>query len=584
MKKTISKNKKNKLTKLNKFNRFQRLLLLDEYHWRRFKISKDQEVQKQILRSSFICYVRFTYRYIFKKTLKGFKIDIKNCRVEFAYALAKFLEDTYKLQCRFNLKKFYKHHVINIPPRFGKTELCAVFHSWYFGRNPESHFLGGSYSESLTTESCKKVKYIIKTHFYQWIFPDTVIAKDCDTANFFKTTNRGEYYTPGITGTITGRGAGNITNNTIRPNGFIFLDDPLKAGDANSPVVRNTVNDTFISTFLSRCNHPYVHYLIIMQRLHTEDLCGFLETRFPNASTRKLVLPALIGNKPLCSANASKIFLEDLKNESPDVFWSQYMQKPSQEADLVFDVKQIFTLDNEPPKELLFHSFTVADTSMVNKPTADDTVFGHFYVYAVPNWMDYWDRDTGSFRNKHEIVKLLLREVFVTKIDAKNLLTAFQNFLDHLLEKATLPPDRVYIETKASGITLFQEINALKDRGGKYFDSGFSLQELGKENLPKELRFASVSHLVKDQRFEILRDDKRDFISGHSKTQFIKDHLSKISRIKNSSIKDDIADVITYALTNTFIGARDNRNVYLGHLQQDVISQLTHKMLRRNYL
>ncbi len=584
MKKTTSKKKRNKTIQINKLNKFQRLLLLDEYYWYKFQTSKDQETLKKILRSNFICYVRFIYTYIFKKTLKGFKIDLKNSRVEFAYALAKFLEDTYKLQCRKNLKKFYKYHIINIPPRFGKTELCAVFHSWYFGRNPESHFLGSSYSESLTTESCKKVKFIIKTHFYQWIFPDTVIAKDCDTANFFKTTKRGEYYTPGITGTITGRGAGNDTKNTIRPNGFIFLDDPLKAGDANSPIVRNAVNDTFLSTFLSRCNHPYVHYLIIMQRLHTEDLCGFLKSSFPNEPTRKLVLPALIGNKPLCSTNANKIFLKDLQNENPEVFWSQYMQKPAQEADLVFDIKQIFTLDNEPPKELLFHSFTVADTSMVNKPNADFTVFGHFYVYAVPNWMDYWDQETNSFRNKHEIVKLLLREISVTKIDAKNLLDIFQIFLDHLLEKATLPPDKVYIETKVSGIALFQEINSLKDRGGKYFKSGFSLQELGKENSQKELRFANISHLVKDQKFEILRDDKRSFINSHSTTQFIKDHLSKISRIKNSSINDDIADIITYALTNAFIGARDNRGVYLGHLQQDVISQLTHKMLRKNYL
>jgi hypothetical protein len=551
------------------------MILVDEFYYNVFKKTKDKELQKIILRSNFICYLRFVYSKIFRKKLKGFGFDSNKGLVEYGYALAKFLEDNYKMQSILS-DKFVKFQIVNIPPRFGKTETCAVFHSWYMGRNPESHFLGGSYSESLTTESCKKVKYIIKDYYYQWVFPDTIISKDCDTANFFKTTKLGEYYSTGMTGTVTGRGAGNITNNTKRPNGFIFLDDPLKAGDSNSPVVRNAVNETFLSTFLSRCNHPYVSYIIIMQRLHTEDLCGFLNNKFPNVSKRELILPALIKELSLCRANANETFLGDMKAESPEIFWSQFMQTPTLEGDLVFDINKIHILDIEPPKELIFHSFTVADTSMVNKPTADFTVFGHFYVYAVPNWRDYWNNEYQCFDNRDKIVKLLLREIYVTRIDAMNLLDNFEGFLDERLDNATVPPHKVYIETKSSGIALHQQIQTLQQRGGKYNKAGFSLQELGKENLPKELRFAQVSHHVKNEQFEIFGN--RMYINAYSTERYILNHLSNITRTKNSSIKDDIADVITYGLANTFLRVMGDGKTDLGQLSYDVINKLTRKI------
>lgn len=552
-------------------------MLVDYFYWYVLNSTKNQELQKKILRSNFICFVKTVYKKIFNKTLKGFSVDFDRGLSEYGYLLAKYLEDMYKMQCTTNLnEEFIKYHIINIPPRFGKTETCAIFHAWYLGRNPQSHFLGASYSESLTTESCKKVKLIIKHPIYQAVFPDTTIAKDCDTANFFKTTKQGEYYSTGITGTITGRGAGNKIEGVERPNGFIFLDDPLKAGDAQSPVVRNAVNEAFLSTFLSRKNHPYVPYLIIMQRLHTDDLCGLIENTFINNKKRKLTLPALIKNNPLCEANANALFLKDLQAD-PQVFWAQYMQMPSLDGDLVFDRNKIKTIYIEPPKELIFNSFTVADTSMVNKPNADFTVFGHFYVYAIPEWRDYWNPETKKFNEPHKIVKLLLREIFVTKIDAMNLTNSFETFLIDRLNNALVPPSIVYIETKSSGIALYQEVqNGLEYN--KYNKANFVLQALGKENLPKELRFSQVSSWVSKDVFEIFDENQRN-VNSFSTNEYILNHLSRITRVKNSSIKDDIADVVTYALTSTFLRTVDNSKTDLGNFYYDTLNKLTHKIL-----
>ncbi|MEY3415705.1 MAG: Klebsiella phage [Pseudomonadota bacterium] len=433
-----------------------------------------------------------------------------------------------------------------------------------------------SYSEPLTTESCKKVKYIIKDHHYQWLFPNVKIAKDCDTSNFFKTTEQGEYFSTGITGGVTGRGVGNTKKNMFRPSGFLGIDDPLKAIDWNSVVTRNGVNDAFKDALPSRFNLSRKFYVLSMQRLHREDLCGYLDSNFPSAYKRKLILPALIKGLPLCNENCSSKFLKDMENENIDTFSSQYMQDPRQEGDILFDVNKIQTIYIEPRKDLIFHSFIVADTSMVNKPTADFTVFGHFYVYVVDNWRDYWDEGGRHFFNKHMIVKLLLREIYVTRIDAANLPVNFEGFVDERLTGSIVPPQKIYIETKSSGIALHQHMQMLQQYGGKYNTSGFSLQELGKENLNKELRFAQVSPYVKNEQFEIYGN--RIHINHHSTDSYIRNHLSNITRTKNSSVKDDIADVITYGLANTFLRVMSDEKKDLGQLSYDVINKLTRRI------
>ena len=250
--------------------------------------------------------------------------------------------------------------------------------------------------------------------------------------------------------------------------------------------------------------------------------------------------------------------------------------KIQDKKDILFDVEKIQTIYIEPQKDLIFHSFIVADTSMVNKPTADFTVFGHFYVYVVDDWRDYWDEEGRHFFNKHMIVKLLLREIYVTRIDAANLPINFEGFVDERLTGSLVPPQKIYIETKSSGIALHQHMQMLQQYGGKYNTSGFSLQELGKENLNKELRFAQVSPYVKNEQFEIYGN--RIHMNHHSTDSYIRNHLSNITRTKNSSVKDDIADVITYGLANTFLRVMSDEKKDLGQLSYDVINKLTRRI------
>ena len=57
----------------------------------------------------------------------------------------------------------------------------------------------------------------------------------------------------------------------------MVIDDPLKPDDAMSDVVRVWVNNNFHQTLKSRLNSKQDWAIvIIMQRLHDDDLCGHL--------------------------------------------------------------------------------------------------------------------------------------------------------------------------------------------------------------------------------------------------------------------------------------------------------------------
>jgi hypothetical protein len=78
------------------------------------------------------------------------------------------------------------------------------------------------------------------------------------------TSRHGNRFGTSIEGSLTGRG-GDI----------IIIDDPLKLSDAESDSKREHVNDTYRNTIQSRLDdNENGAIVIVMQRLHMDDLCG----------------------------------------------------------------------------------------------------------------------------------------------------------------------------------------------------------------------------------------------------------------------------------------------------------------------
>lgn len=241
------------------------------------------------------------------------------------------------------------------------TELVIKsFISWCFALNPRCRFLHLSYSDILVNDNSDTVRNIMGEELYKTLFPNSALASEKGSAKRWKTKAGGELYAVSTQGQVTGFGAGAVdeeidkmdggndifvfddhTNEMLKMidaktnifQGAIMIDDPLKADDAASDLIRERINQRFENTIRNRVNSRRTPIIIIMQRLHEHDLCGYLQEIEPDTWT-VLSLPVIQTDPETgeeCALWPMKHNLEELyklREINPVVFETQYMQNP----------------------------------------------------------------------------------------------------------------------------------------------------------------------------------------------------------------------------------------------------------------
>lgn len=169
--------------------------------------------------------------------------------------------------------------LITQPPRSLKSICVSVAYvAWMLGHDPSRKFICVSYSTELAADLARLFRAVVEADWYRQVFPRMRAAKD--TGLEFVTAEGGGRYATSVSGTLTGRGADTI-----------IIDDPMKAEEAMSKVVRDRVLGWYRSTLVSRLNDKTMGGLIVvMQRLHEEDLAGYL---LAQGGWRHLDLPAI---------------------------------------------------------------------------------------------------------------------------------------------------------------------------------------------------------------------------------------------------------------------------------------------------
>lgn len=231
-----------------------------------------------------------------------------------------------------------KNLIINIAPRYGKTELISVnFPAYGYALNPRCNFIETSYSKDLTENNSTSVKEIMKSEAYQKYF-STRIQDGNDTKSEWGTEQGGKFFATSTLGQLTGFGAGSTTeykDGQYTFSGAIIIDDPIKPLDALSDTKRKAVNDWFYNTLKSRTNNPKTTpIIIIMQRLHIDDLCGHIIANDNNNEWRVVSIPCLTtdedGNeKALWDFKHDVNALHQLRADNSFVFETQYQQNPT---------------------------------------------------------------------------------------------------------------------------------------------------------------------------------------------------------------------------------------------------------------
>jgi predicted phage terminase large subunit-like protein len=225
--------------------------------------------------------------------------------------------------------------IINMPPRSLKSIAASVaFPAFVLGRDPSRRLICVSYSGDLAKKHSNDFRAVLESSWYQATFPTTRIGPFKNSEAEIELTARGFRMATSVGGTLTGRG-GDI----------IVIDDPLKPDDALSETKRTAANLWFTNTLLSRLDDKRTGAIIVvMQRVHMDDLTGFLTEQsdewemltLPAVATHDETIPVWGGGlytrksgDPLSPEREPVYILDALKLQiGSDAFSAQYQQLP----------------------------------------------------------------------------------------------------------------------------------------------------------------------------------------------------------------------------------------------------------------
>ncbi|UEM08076.1 phage terminase large subunit (plasmid) [Skermanella rosea] len=260
----------------------------------------------------------FFTRYFFKE-LQGRKFQVNAHHLAIVDALKKVESGEYP-----NL-------VINLPPRYGKTEIVVkMWIAQTFARNPKAKFIHVSYSDELALDNSNEAKEIITSPQFQRLWP-VKIAESVDAKKLWKTTEGGGLKAGAAGGPITGFGAGLLD---YEPGqlfaGAIISDDPLKPDDADSKTKRDKINRRFSGTLKSRRNNRHTPIVLVMQRLHEMDPSGYALGGHLGMPFAHLKIKALQEDgTALWETMHTAEELVAMKTADRYTFASQYQQEPT---------------------------------------------------------------------------------------------------------------------------------------------------------------------------------------------------------------------------------------------------------------
>ena len=282
---------------------------------------------------------------------------------------------------------------INVCPRSAKTTLAKYFIAYTLAFNPKSNFIYTSYSQALLNDISRDLTNILTHPIYLAMYDNGVreekqeidpidefwqsyireeTGKPTFSSRKITTTEGGVVLFSSIGSQLTGFGCGQRGTKIF--SGCLIIDDANKPSDIYSQVRREKVKLYFEETLLSRLNDSEVAIVNIQQRLHLEDLTGFLLTKY---KFNLLKLPLVVDGVCQLPSQYTPERLEELqKNEF--MFLSQYQQTPIISGGAIFK-RDCFIFTNILP-EKYDYTFMTADLAYKDKQHNDFTCFSYWGV------------------------------------------------------------------------------------------------------------------------------------------------------------------------------------------------------------
>lgn len=350
------------------------------------------------------------------------------------------------------------------------------------------------------------------------------------------------------------------------------IDDVIKPDDANSPTERDKINNRFSNTLLSRLATETTPLAIIMQRLHADDLCGYLmkggtsdtyewlnipgiitpETgsqewydkqieefgytnvtpitySLPESENRTYEMKEFEGKlQPISSFWSVRKTVDTLLGlceKDPYTFFSQYMGKPIGKGKAAVSMDMIRSYEDLSEfrgEDSIRYTFMTADTASTTQTYSDFTVACK------------WGKTASN--------KLVLMDVMVGKWEVPDLIVEMRNFWrkhnTYDIYNPTHKPRALYMEDKASGLFLNQQFT--KDGTVKVSP----VPRDGTSNNDKFSRFLNTIPYFKKGQILLPRN--------HEHYHYIVREILGQSNLGSATGHDDFADNVADAVAIAF--------------------------------
>jgi predicted phage terminase large subunit-like protein len=420
-----------------------------------------------------------------------------------------------------------KDLIFNWPFRSSKSLLVSViFPAWVWTWFPACKFITVSAGESLATSLAVKSRDLIQSEWYRTHFGDVFTLKSDNNAKTSYANNKGgERRAFGMGAQIIGFGAD-----------IVLCDDPTDAvKTAASATYRQGAIDYYNTGLSSRLNQLDLGVrIIVMQRLHQEDLAGYL---LENASEqhRLISMPAEITDncKPVPSALAA--------HYTDGLFWPGRF---SREELTVWRGKlgslgYAGQLQQSPIPEggNLLHEgdFDILDAGAFAAKTQGATWHA---------WLD--TAYTADAKNDASAVligcvvggDLYVAEVHELRLEFPQLLQKLPQLLDKYLTQRS----KVYVEAKASGLSVIQQLRV---------STRLNVVQVSPGRDSKYTRAVAASAFVEGRRVKLQAG------------RWNRDFLAQLTAFPNAS-HDDMVDVLLYAIAEAQTPARSFSTFVIG--------------------
>lgn len=325
-----------------------------------------------------------------------------------------------------------------LPVGSGKSLIVEYFITWCFARSVDNTFCYNSHSDRLINRLSKECKDIIENPYWVMLFEHCLKKDDRQRVNFsFEGAKNRTGLTAGTTGgAITGLDAGNP--NIEGFSGALIIDDPMDAGNARYEKARDEVVTFYDEKLSTRRRTPDTPTILIMQRLHLDDLVGWIEKNEPEI-WNIIKIPALDENGS--SFWEERYPLEELKHIqriNNFKFQSQYQQEPIASGGAVIKTEWF----KYYPQNIDYEYSRIYITGDTAQKVKEHNDYSVFMVWGVTKFGKLHLLDL--IRGKWEAPDL--------KRQVKILWNRWSSGIGNT------PCSGLYIEDKASGTGLIQEI------------------------------------------------------------------------------------------------------------------------------